>query len=112
MATHSNTPAGWYADPHGTANLLRYWDGSQWTEHYMEAYDGTAPAAPGSANGFAEGASVKPVRPWFKKKRVLIPVGGMALIVFASALGAGGDTPDTTASSSCAGPKGGPQACI
>ncbi|MFE2428812.1 phospholipid scramblase-related protein [Streptomyces sp. NPDC059373] len=33
MTTHSNTPAGWYADPHGTPNLLRYWDGSQWTEH-------------------------------------------------------------------------------
>ncbi|SEG89922.1 Protein of unknown function [Actinacidiphila yanglinensis] len=33
MTTHSNTPAGWYADPQGTPNLLRYWDGSQWTEH-------------------------------------------------------------------------------
>jgi hypothetical protein len=33
VTTHSNTPAGWYADPHGTPNLLRYWDGSQWTEH-------------------------------------------------------------------------------
>ena len=90
------SPAGWHPQEDGR---LRYWDGSQWTEHYMEATDGTAPAAPGSANAFAEGASVKPVRPWFKKKRVLIPVGGMALIVFASALGAGGDTPDTTASS-------------
>jgi hypothetical protein len=33
VTTHSNTPAGWYADPQGTPNLLRYWDGSQWTEH-------------------------------------------------------------------------------
>ena len=33
MTTHSNTPAGWYADPQGTPNLLRYWDGAQWTEH-------------------------------------------------------------------------------
>ncbi|MDX2852000.1 phospholipid scramblase-related protein [Actinacidiphila glaucinigra] len=33
MTTQSNTPAGWYPDPHGTQNLLRYWDGSQWTEH-------------------------------------------------------------------------------
>ncbi|BCM70802.1 MULTISPECIES: phospholipid scramblase-related protein [Streptomyces] len=33
MTTQSNTPAGWYPDPHGAAQTLRYWDGSQWTEH-------------------------------------------------------------------------------
>ncbi|MEU3840338.1 phospholipid scramblase-related protein [Streptomyces sp. NPDC028635] len=33
MTTHSNTPAGWYPDPHGAQQTLRYWDGSQWTEH-------------------------------------------------------------------------------
>ncbi|WP_329361762.1 phospholipid scramblase-related protein [Streptomyces sp. NBC_01483] len=33
MTTHSNTPAGWYPDPHGAPQMLRYWDGSQWTEH-------------------------------------------------------------------------------
>ncbi|QKW10197.1 DUF2510 domain-containing protein [Streptomyces sp. NA04227] len=33
MTTHSNTPAGWYPDPHGGAGLLRWWDGNQWTEH-------------------------------------------------------------------------------
>ncbi|MFF0013982.1 phospholipid scramblase-related protein [Streptomyces sp. NPDC005374] len=32
MTTHSNTPAGWYPDPHG-AQTLRYWDGTQWTQH-------------------------------------------------------------------------------
>ncbi|WP_393062671.1 phospholipid scramblase-related protein [Streptomyces sp. LN549] len=33
MTTHSNVSAGWYPDPHGAPKLLRYWDGSQWTEH-------------------------------------------------------------------------------
>ncbi|GHK02198.1 hypothetical protein SY2F82_39950 [Streptomyces sp. Y2F8-2] len=33
MTTHSNTPAGWYPDPHGAPHTLRYWDGSQWTQH-------------------------------------------------------------------------------
>lgn len=33
MTTHPNTPAGWYADPQGTPNQLRWWDGAQWTEH-------------------------------------------------------------------------------
>ena len=28
----SSTPAGWYHDPSGRYEL-RYWDGSQWTEH-------------------------------------------------------------------------------
>jgi hypothetical protein len=29
-------PAGWYADPAGRYEL-RYWDGSQWTEHVSRA---------------------------------------------------------------------------
>ncbi|MCX5280221.1 phospholipid scramblase-related protein [Streptomyces sp. NPDC060011] len=33
MTTHSNTPAGWYPDPNGTPQTVRYWDGSQWTDH-------------------------------------------------------------------------------
>lgn len=45
MTTHSNVSAGWYPDPHGAAQLLRYWDGSQWTEHTNPA-GGQAPAQP------------------------------------------------------------------
>ncbi|WP_405683116.1 phospholipid scramblase-related protein [Streptomyces sp. NBC_00057] len=37
MTTHSNVSAGWYPDPHGAPQLLRYWDGSQWTEHTTPA---------------------------------------------------------------------------
>ncbi|WP_413467747.1 DUF2510 domain-containing protein [Mycobacterium sp. RTGN3] len=28
-----NVKAGWFPDPSGAAETLRYWDGSQWTEH-------------------------------------------------------------------------------
>ncbi|MGA4838600.1 phospholipid scramblase-related protein [Streptomyces sp. G45] len=46
MTTQSNTPAGWYPDPQGAAQLLRWWDGSQWTEHTSQAPQGAqAPAA-------------------------------------------------------------------
>lgn len=37
MTTHSNTPAGWYPDPQGAPQLLRWWDGSQWTQHTSPA---------------------------------------------------------------------------
>lgn len=40
MTTHTNVPAGWYADPQGTPDLLRWWDGARWTEH-------THPGGPG-----------------------------------------------------------------
>lgn len=35
-ASTSAAPAGWYADPSGRFEL-RYWDGSQWTEHVSRA---------------------------------------------------------------------------
>jgi hypothetical protein len=64
VTTHSDTPAGWYADPHGTPNLLRYWDGSQWTEHTHAGQPGqaqaprqqggTAAAGPGGGTLFSE----------------------------------------------------------
>lgn len=48
MTTHSNVSAGWYPDPHGAPQLLRYWDGTRWTEHTNPA-DGQQPQAPGQA---------------------------------------------------------------
>ncbi|MFG2526438.1 phospholipid scramblase-related protein [Streptomyces sp. NPDC048516] len=41
--TNANIPAGWYADPQGTPHQLRWWDGSQWSEH---THPGQQPAAP------------------------------------------------------------------
>ncbi|KUO04935.1 phospholipid scramblase-related protein [Streptomyces sp. DSM 15324] len=52
MTTHSNTPAGWYPDPHGAAQTLRYWDGTQWTEHTHADQQGKpAPAVPAQQSG-------------------------------------------------------------
>ncbi|MEU8588710.1 phospholipid scramblase-related protein [Streptomyces sp. NPDC048664] len=59
MTTQSNTPAGWYPDPHGAAQTLRYWDGSQWTEHTHADQQGQAPAQvppQAAAGGQAPGA--------------------------------------------------------
>jgi uncharacterized protein YxjI len=37
VTTHSNTPAGWYPDPHGASRTLRYWDGARWTQRTQAA---------------------------------------------------------------------------
>ncbi|MFF2329511.1 MULTISPECIES: phospholipid scramblase-related protein [unclassified Streptomyces] len=58
MTTHSNVSAGWYPDPHGAPQLLRYWDGSQWTEHTNPAGgqqpQAAAPATPAQAPAAAQ----------------------------------------------------------
>ncbi|MGW5480092.1 phospholipid scramblase-related protein [Streptomyces sp. NPDC004008] len=46
MTTQSNTPAGWYPDPHGGPGTLRYWDGAQWTQHTHADPQGGGPAQP------------------------------------------------------------------
>jgi hypothetical protein len=44
--TNSNAPipAGWYADPAGSPRS-RWWDGTQWTEHFQEPYTSAGSAA-------------------------------------------------------------------
>ncbi len=59
MTTQSNTPAGWYADPHGTPNLLRWWDGSRWTEH---THAGTQPAPAAGAGQQQTGQGQAPAQ--------------------------------------------------
>jgi hypothetical protein len=42
MSETQRPAAGWYVDP-GVPDRLRYWDGTDWTEHYMP---NTAPGSP------------------------------------------------------------------
>jgi uncharacterized protein YxjI len=53
VTTHSNVSAGWYPDPHGAPQLLRYWDGSRWTEHTNPA-GGQQPQAPAQSQAPAQ----------------------------------------------------------
>ncbi|WP_031085387.1 phospholipid scramblase-related protein [Streptomyces sp. NRRL WC-3549] len=57
MTTQSNVPAGWHPDPHGAPQLLRYWDGSRWTEHTHPAQGQAAPAQ-GAVPGGPQAAAV------------------------------------------------------
>ncbi|MFB4420319.1 phospholipid scramblase-related protein [Streptomyces sp. QL37] len=62
MTTQSNVPAGWHPDPHGAPQLLRYWDGSRWTEHTHPAQgQATAQAqAPAQAQAQAPAQAAQP----------------------------------------------------
>jgi uncharacterized protein DUF2510 len=69
-------PAGWYPDPYGAPDLLRWWDGSAWTQHTHEGSVSQAPdaastsldmtrvgEAPGTAGRHAAGTSVQRLTP-------------------------------------------------
>lgn len=106
----SNSPAGWYPQEDGR---LRYWDGQNWTEHFAP---GQAPSPMGAPPSAVPGKSVSAAtagpdsqsgsprapRPWFKKKRVLIPSGLLALAILGSALS--GEDTETMAASAQSSP--------
>lgn len=93
----SNTPAGWYPQEDGRQ---RYWDGETWTEHFAP---GTPEEAVATAGGTAFAAADPAgsdtrsgARPWFRKKRFIIPAGAAGLIILASAMGAAGSDQPVT----------------
>ena len=97
----NQAPAGWYSD--GTQpGYLRWWDGTQWTNHMRQIPAAPPPPAPHpltptkttSAMVLEPTAHYSQVdvlsstgRPWWKRKRVLIPtaafVGLISLVVVA-----------------------------
>lgn len=95
-------PPGWYAQPDGTQ---RYWDGQQWTNHVAPApspLPRAANAAPAPGLGAPSG---EPAKPWFKKKRVVIPaVALVAIVGLASTQGGSGQTAAPQASPTLAAP--------
>lgn len=54
----AQAPAGWYPDPSGNANKLRYWDGDAWTDNYTDANPQSAAAQPGAAQAGAAQTTV------------------------------------------------------
>jgi hypothetical protein len=55
-------PSGWYPDPYGVPGLLRWWDGSAWTQHTYQAGGTNAPASAEPAST-AQGAQSTTVQP-------------------------------------------------
>jgi hypothetical protein len=51
----SNPPAGWYPDPTGQPNTIRWWNGTQWTNRTDTdpAADSAESAEPNSSNAAA-----------------------------------------------------------
>ncbi|MEU2227639.1 MULTISPECIES: phospholipid scramblase-related protein [unclassified Streptomyces] len=60
MTTQSNTPAGWYPDPHGATQTLRYWDGTQWTEHTNPAQQAAGQVPPQQQAAFPQQQAADP----------------------------------------------------
>ena len=70
-------PAGWHPDPYGT-HELRYFDGTEWTEHVSDqGQAGTAPAAYPSA------PAAPPIAPVGPPPGVAAPAAGSAAAVTA-----------------------------
>ena len=56
-------PSGWYPDPHGVPGLLRWWDGSTWTQHTHQAGGTDAAGSAGPASTAQPGAQSTTVQP-------------------------------------------------
>jgi uncharacterized protein YbjQ (UPF0145 family) len=53
----NTTPAGWFPDPQN-ASLMRYWDGTRWSEHVAPA-EGAVPTMPASTTFDLHGMTIE-----------------------------------------------------
>ncbi|MBB5750148.1 Ltp family lipoprotein [Micrococcus sp. TA1] len=58
---------------------------------------GTSPHDPVVTSPYTDQAAKKSARPWYRKKRFILPTGVLALFVAAGIAGGGGDVPETEA---------------
>lgn len=116
----AHPPAGWYDDP-ATPGGSRWWDGTWWTDHTQPPPPPPPPTAansslPAPPRAFRQPPGPEPTgfpaiadpryagnvrvigrRPWWQRKRVLIPIGVMILAVVATAVTYDADPSDTAA---------------
>jgi hypothetical protein len=112
-------PPGWYDDP-TTPGRQRWFDGTQWSDHYQSARSqpqlpegqqlygqpGQRPIIPNYQQPYGQPVAVaalptaRPAPSWYQKKRFLIPGGILVLAIIGSAFSdrdPTGGTPPTTA---------------
>lgn len=102
--TSTSPPPGWYPDAN-VPGQQRYWDGNTWTDQTAPADpNAPAPQSPNQppptdardakARAKADKAYAKASRPWYKKKRFIIPGALLLLIVIITAVSSGGSDGD------------------
>jgi len=83
----STTPPGWYHDPWRQAPM-RWWDGTNWTEHLAD-WSGHVPAAPrpaptGGPSVMARLDAEERVTPWLRRLLYVSPLAAVASAGFAA----------------------------
>lgn len=76
-------PPGWYEDQHNPGRQ-RWWDGENWTNHFAASPPPPSISnAPTMGDTGPRGSRQHRARPWWQRKRLLIPSGLVGLIMIA-----------------------------
>lgn len=104
MTDHGQGAApGWYPTPDGHQ---RYWDGRQWTEHVAPL---ATPHPDAAAQRDPRSSSQPDKRPWYVKKRFIIPMAAFGVLFFLSILGSLMPDPEGTEEAQPSRPPAGTQ---